>query len=173
VKRGQLALLKQAGCWEFFSLLHQQNSSTREAWPEAYVPTPAPGCRRGILFWFEIGNTSCNINRTLMEIRTSDHFYSSLQSFTALTSELIRRGELRHLKACFNLAEKLLNEGEPFVKNAILGNYIGSLHTFVEESSLRTPIINLLPARLRSEFDKQERERKVKSDVFVFTLHLN
>jgi hypothetical protein len=108
-----------------------------------------------------------------MRIRTLDPFYISMQNFANLTCDLIRSGEMQHLKVCFNLIENLLENGEPLVVNAIRFMLIPSVSAVINVCPLPSAITKLLPQLFREEYEKTHGTINFKSDLTEFRIYLN
>lgn len=80
-----------------------------------------------------------------------DSVYELTQHFVNYTKDLIEKKNHADLKICFQLAEKILKEGNRTVKNAIENVYIYSLANIIAQHDL----VKYLPPHLHDEYKKQ------------------
>ncbi len=78
--------------------------------------------------------------------------YSVINCFADVTKHMAKVGDLKEVKHCFNIAEKLWLAGNGTVKNAIENGYLFSLSSVLD---LNTKIKDLLNAPLRKEYNRQ------------------
>lgn len=89
--------------------------------------------------------------------------YNVISCFADMTKHMAKVGNLKEVKHCFSLAEKLLQSGNTTVKNAIenvyvysLGTYLYSLGAIVDLStSTTTQLRDIFSGSLRKEYYKQ------------------
>ncbi len=89
--------------------------------------------------------------------------YNVISCFADMTKRMAKIGNLKEVKHCFSLAEKLLQSGNTTVKNAIenvyvysLGTYLYSLGAIVDLSaSTATQLRDIFSGSLRKEYYKQ------------------
>ena len=73
-----------------------------------------------------LGNELPEINNELKKLSGSNNIYKTINCFVYLTKEYIIKGKFIAVKHCFSLAEKMLEEGNNTVKNAIENVYVYS-----------------------------------------------
>ncbi|HEX7412720.1 MAG TPA: hypothetical protein VF411_01650 [Bacteroidia bacterium] len=89
--------------------------------------------------------------------------YIVISCFVNITKHMAKIGNVKEVKHCFNLAEKMLQEGNNTVKNAIenvyvysLGTYLYSLGAIVDLSaSTATQLRDIFSGSLRKEYYRQ------------------
>lgn len=96
------------------------------------------------------------INKKLERLPASNNIYKAMQCFVDFTKELVTNGNPDGVKSCFNLAERMLKEGNNAVKNAVENVYVFSVSTAL---FLCTPISKELTAMfngsLKNEYTRQ------------------
>jgi len=103
-----------------------------------------------------LGNEFPSTNELLERKADSTNVYKTIQYFADFTKQLIQNGNLKEVKHCFNVAEKMLENGNNTVKNAIENVYVYSLGTVVALSSLKTnQLKKIFNGSLRKEYNKQ------------------
>lgn len=103
-----------------------------------------------------LGEELPEINNELEKLPNSNNIYKTIECFVDFTKHLISKGSLKEVKHCFNLAEKMLENGNNTVKNAIENVYVYSLGTVVALSSLKTnQLKDIFNGSLRKEYNKQ------------------
>lgn len=80
------------------------------------------------------------------------NIYNVINSFADVTKYLAKVGDLKEVKHCFNVAEKLWISGNNTVKNAIENSYLFSLSSILD---LNSKVKDLLNAPLRKEYNRQ------------------
>ena len=89
-------------------------------------------------------------------ISNPENVYKVMQVFANYTKQLAVTGNLKEVKHCFNVAEKLINEGNNIVKNGIFNCYLFSVSTVMDLTSpVSQTIKNLLTDSLRKEYYRQ------------------
>lgn len=79
-----------------------------------------------------------------------------MQCYSNFTKQLIKKGDFKEVKHCFIIAEKMLENGNSAVKNAIENCYLFSLSTILDFSNpLSNKIKSLLTNSLKKGYNKQ------------------
>ena len=78
--------------------------------------------------------------------------YGVISCFADVTKHMAKAGDLKEVKHCFNVAEKIWVGGNSTVKNAIENGYLFSLSSILD---LNTQIKDMLCAPLRKEYNRQ------------------
>ncbi|HEX7412715.1 MAG TPA: hypothetical protein VF411_01625 [Bacteroidia bacterium] len=78
--------------------------------------------------------------------------FNVMSCFADVTKQMVKMGNLKEVKRCFNLAEKIWKKGNNAVKNVIENGYLFSLSTVLD---LNTKIKDLLNATLKKEYYRQ------------------
>jgi hypothetical protein len=82
--------------------------------------------------------------------------YQNVRLLADLTVKLIEERDLRLVRKCFVVAEKLLKEGSQTTKNAIENVFVYSVTTRTEKQDYsRNEVLPLLPAALKAEYQRQ------------------
>jgi hypothetical protein len=103
-----------------------------------------------------LGEEWPEINNELEKLSNSNNIYKTMECFVDFTKLLICKGNLREVKHCFSVAEKMLENGNNTVKNAIENVYVYSLGTVVALSTLKTNHLKeIFNGSLRKEYNKQ------------------
>jgi hypothetical protein len=103
-----------------------------------------------------LGEELPEINNELEKLSNSNNIYKTIECFVDFTKLLISKGNLKEVKHCFNVAEKMLKNGNNTVKNAIENVYVYSLGTVVALSTLKTNHLKeIFNGSLRKEYNKQ------------------
>ena len=87
-----------------------------------------------------------------IEVPNQASIYNVISCFADITKHMAKVGDLKEVKHCFNIAEKLWLAGNSTVKNAIENGYLYSLSSVLD---LNTKIKDLLCAPLRKEYNRQ------------------
>ncbi|MES2134088.1 MAG: hypothetical protein V4506_17200 [Bacteroidota bacterium] len=96
------------------------------------------------------------INERLERTASISNIYQSIQCFADFTKQLIRNGNMKEVKHCFKIADKMLLEGNSTVKNAIENCYVYSMATILDATTpLSKMIKEILPASLFKEYRHQ------------------
>lgn len=96
------------------------------------------------------------INERLERAASLSNIYQSIQCFADFTKQLIRNGNMKEVKHCFKIADKLLLQGNTTVRNAIENCYVYSMATVLDSTTPLSKIIReLLPASLFKEYRHQ------------------
>jgi hypothetical protein len=103
-----------------------------------------------------LGNELPEINPELEKLPNPRNIYVSMKCFAEFTKQLIKKGNLSEVKHCFNVAEKMLLEGNKTVKNAIENVYIFSMSSIWDFTSpLSHKIKGMMNQGLLTEYKKQ------------------
>ncbi len=78
--------------------------------------------------------------------------YNTIGCFADVTKQMIKTGNIKEVKRCFNLAEKIWKKGNNTVKNAIENGYLVSLSAALD---LNTKIKDMLNPPLKKEYNRQ------------------
>ena len=103
-----------------------------------------------------LGEELPEINSELEKLPNLNNIYKAIECFVDFTKELISKGNIKEIKHCFNVAEKMLENGNSTVKNAIENVYVYSLGTVVALSTLKTnQLKEIFNGSLRKEYNRQ------------------
>ncbi len=103
-----------------------------------------------------LGEELPEINCELEKLPNANNVYKTMECFVGFTKQLISKGKLKEVKHCFIIAERMLNEGNNTVKNAIENVYVYSMGTVVALSTLTTnQLKEIFNGSLRKEYNKQ------------------
>ncbi|MGZ4035417.1 MAG: DUF7674 family protein [Bacteroidia bacterium] len=103
-----------------------------------------------------LGEELPEINNKLERLPNLNNVYKAMECFVDYTKDLICKGKMKEVKHCFNVAEKMLENGNSIVKNAIENVYVYSLGTVVALSTLTTnQLKDIFTGSLRQEYNKQ------------------
>lgn len=103
-----------------------------------------------------LGEELFEINNALEKLPNSRNIYKTMQCFAEFTKQLIRKGDLKEIKRCFKLAEKILKNGNNTVKNAVGNCYVFSITTLIDMADpMNERVKGLLTQSLRKEYKKQ------------------
>ena len=103
-----------------------------------------------------LGEELPEINNELEKLPNSNNIYKTIECFVDFTKQLISEGNFKEVKHCFNVAEKMLKNGNNTVINAIENVYVYSLGTVVALSTLKTDQLKeIFNGSLRKEYNKQ------------------
>jgi len=103
-----------------------------------------------------LGNEFPAINMELEKLPNARNIYVSVKCFAEFTKQLINNGNLSDVKQCFNVAEKMLLEGNKTVKNAIENVYIFSMSSILDFASpISNKIKRMMNKGLLSEYKRQ------------------
>ncbi len=103
-----------------------------------------------------LGEELPDINNELEKLSNSGNMYKAMQCFADFTIQLIRKGNLAEVKHCFNIAERLLNEGNNHVKNAVENVYVYAMGTVIEFSATTTNRLQVIfNGSLKKEYIRQ------------------
>ena len=103
-----------------------------------------------------LGNELPELNSELEKLPDPQNIYVSVKCFAEFTMSLIKSGKLLEVKGCFNLAERLLMEGNKSVKNAIENVYVYSVSSLIDFSSpLSNKIKAIMNKGLITEYKRQ------------------
>jgi hypothetical protein len=103
-----------------------------------------------------LGNELPEMNPSLEKTEDVNNIYKAMQCFANFTKYLVNKGDFKEVKHCFNVAEKLLKNGNSTVRNAIENSYLYSLSSILD---LTTPVSlkvkSLLTDSLKKEYNRQ------------------
>ena len=86
----------------------------------------------------------------------SNTIYKTLYSFADLTKQLISKGNLKEVKHCFWVAEKILLYGNNHIKNAVENVYVYSVSSMLDVTNPISRVVkNLLTDALKKEYNRQ------------------
>ncbi len=103
-----------------------------------------------------LSNDLPEINTELEKLTSLNNIYKTMECFVGFTKQLIYKGNLKEVKHCFNIAEKMLDDGNSLVKNAIENVFVYSLGTVVALSGLKTKSLKkIFNGSLRKEYNRQ------------------
>lgn len=103
-----------------------------------------------------LGNELPEINPELEKLPYPRNIYVSVKCFAEFTKQLIKIGNLSEVKHCFNVAEKMLLEGNKPVKNAIENIYIFSISSILDFAGpLSNKIKGMMNKALLTEYKRQ------------------
>jgi len=96
------------------------------------------------------------IKPMLENIANPENVYRVMQVFANYTKQLAVTGNLKEVRHCFNIAEKLIQEGNNIVKNGIYNCYLFSVSTIMDLTSpVSQTVKNLLTDSLKKEYYRQ------------------
>jgi hypothetical protein len=99
-----------------------------------------------------LGNEFPLINETLERDASQNNIYKTMKCFADFTKQLIKKGNFKEVKHCFNVAESILKNGNSTVKNAIENGYLYSLSSILD---LTTPVAQIVKALLTDSLKKE------------------
>ena len=103
-----------------------------------------------------LSNELPEINMELEKLISLNNVYKTMECFAGFTKQLIYMGNLKEVKHCFDIAEKMLDEGNNLVKNAIENVFVYSIGTVVALSGLKTKRLKrIFNGSLRKEYNRQ------------------
>jgi hypothetical protein len=103
-----------------------------------------------------LGNTIPDINPELEKLANAGNVYKTIQCFADFTRNLVGSGNLQAVKHCINLAEKMLDDGNNAVKNAIENVFLHTLSPVLDlGDSAGVSIKKMLKGSLRKEYSRQ------------------
>jgi len=103
-----------------------------------------------------LGDELPEINPELEKLSTPRDIYVSVKCFAEFTKQLIKKGNLSEVKHCFNIAEKMLLEGNKTVRNAIENVYLFSMSSIFDFANpLSRKIKGMMNKALLTEYQKQ------------------
>lgn len=101
---------------------------------------------------FLLSNELPQIEAEIKNTPNQASIYSVIGCFADVTKHMAKVENLKEVKHCFNIAEKLWLAGNGTVKNAIENGYLFSLSSMLD---LNAKIKDLLCAPLRKEYNRQ------------------
>lgn len=103
-----------------------------------------------------LGNEFPTINNDLEKTANPTNIYKAMQCFSDFTKQLIKKENFKEVKHCFNVAEKMLENGNSTVKNAIENCYLYSISTVLDLASpVSQKVKSLLTDSLKKEYNRQ------------------
>jgi hypothetical protein len=103
-----------------------------------------------------LGNELPDLNTELEKLSNPQNIYVSVKCFAEFTKKLIKSGNLSEVKHCFNLAEKMLLQGNKTVKNAIENVYVFSVSSLLDLASpIGHKIKGMMNKALITEYKRQ------------------
>ena len=103
-----------------------------------------------------LGNDLPEMNPSLEKTEDVNNIYKAMQCFANFTKGLINKGDFKEVKHCFNVAEKLLKNGNSTVKNAIENGYLYSLSSILDYTTpVSLKVKSLLTDSLKKEYNRQ------------------
>ena len=103
-----------------------------------------------------LGNALPELNPELERLPDPRNIYVSVKCFAEFTKQLIKKGNLAEVKHCFNVAEKLLLEGNKTVKTAIENVYVFSMSSILGFASpVSHKIKGMMNKALLTEYKRQ------------------
>ncbi len=103
-----------------------------------------------------LGNEFPAINSEFERTANPGNIYKAMQCFSDFTKQLIRKGNFKEVKHCFIVAEKMLQNGNGTVKNAIENCYLFSVSTLLDLTSpVSQKVKSLLTTSLKKEYNRQ------------------
>lgn len=102
-----------------------------------------------------LGNEFPSINPELEKTHAVS-IYRSLKCFADLTRQLACKGNLKEVKHCFSVAEKMLCEGNSHVKDAVVSVYLFSMSTLLDFATpLAVTVRSMMSGTLKEEYKRQ------------------
>lgn len=96
------------------------------------------------------------INSTLEKTANPTNIYTAVQCFADFTKNMVTKGNLSEVKHCFNVAEKMLQNGNQVVKNAIRNVYVFSVSKCLDFATpLSYKIKGMMNDSLLKEYKRQ------------------
>jgi hypothetical protein len=96
------------------------------------------------------------INSELKSTSNSVDVYKSIRCFAEFTKTLIFNNNFTEVKHCFNVAEKMLQQGNNTVKNAIENVYVYSMSSILDMATpLSKKTKEIMNDSLRREYNRQ------------------
>jgi hypothetical protein len=103
-----------------------------------------------------LGNELPEMNPILEKTEGVNTIYKAMQCFANFTKTLVNKGDFKEVKHCFQVAEKLLKNGNSTVKNAIENGYLYSLSSILDYTSpVSLKVKGLLTDALKKEYRRQ------------------
>ena len=103
-----------------------------------------------------LGNEFPAINNEFERTANFGNIYKAMQCFADFTKQLIKKGNFKEVKHCFVVAEKMLQNGNGTVKNAIENGYLFSVSTIIDIASpVSQKVKSLLTDALKKEYNRQ------------------
>ncbi len=103
-----------------------------------------------------LGEELPEMNIELEKLSNPQNVYASVKCFAEFTKSLVRKENLSEVKHCFNIAEKMMLDGNKTVKNAIENVYLFSLSAILDLTSpLSYKIKGMMNRSLWKEYNKQ------------------
>jgi hypothetical protein len=103
-----------------------------------------------------LGNELPSTNELMERKADSSNVYKTIQYFADFTKQLIQNGNFKEVKHCFKIADKMLQQGNSAVKNAIENVFVFSLSSVLDMSNpICDKVKSLLTDSLRKEYQNQ------------------
>lgn len=103
-----------------------------------------------------LGDEFPSINNDLERLSNPSNVYSAIQYFADFTKLHITIGNFKEVKHCFDIAEKLLKNGNSTVKNAIENGYLFSISRIIDMTNpISKKVKEILPELLKKEYNRQ------------------
>jgi len=103
-----------------------------------------------------LGEELPEINNELEKLPNLNNVYKTMQCFAEFTKRLANKKNLTAVKNCFNLAERMLEQGNNTVKNAVENIYVFSLSALIDMvSPIQEQVKKMLPENIKNVHLKQ------------------
>jgi|ERR1017187_468702 hypothetical protein len=103
-----------------------------------------------------LGEKFPEINSELEKTSGSENIYKTLQCFANYTKRCAKTGNIKKLKSCFLIADKLISKGNNKVKSAVRNVYLISVSSLIEiVSPIQEQVKKMLPENLMTAYEKQ------------------
>ncbi len=103
-----------------------------------------------------LGNELPEINPSLEKTEDVSNIYRAMTCFANFTKYLVSKGDFNEVKHCFNVAEKMLKDGNNAVKNAIENGYLFSISSILDRTTpVALKVKSLLTDSLMKEYRRQ------------------
>ena len=102
------------------------------------------------------GNELPEMNYSHEKTEDVNNIYKAMTCFANFTKSLVNKGDFKEVKHCFDIAEKLLKNGNSTVKNAIENGYLYSLSSILDYTTpVSLKVKSLLTDSLKKEYNRQ------------------
>lgn len=103
-----------------------------------------------------LGEELPEINVTLEKTANPTNIYTAVQCFADFTKNMVNKGNISEVKHCFNVAEKMLQNGNKIVQNAIENVYVFSVSKCLDFATpLSYKIKGMMNDSLLKEYKRQ------------------
>jgi hypothetical protein len=103
-----------------------------------------------------LGEEIPHMNPELEKLAGTGNVYKCIQCFADFTKELLITGNLKAAKTCFRVAEKMMEEGNTAVRNAMENVFVFSVTVMVDVSSpFNAAIKSLMKGPVLKEYRRQ------------------